>query len=100
MGQHTTSPAVIGTIVGPLRTASFSAQEIEKTLFFVSSLSHLKGRWQMVGQGEPFSDLQGSIKGPLGMRHACSTFLEFAALAVQHQQQPYCAPVSPQEKVG
>ena len=91
---------MIGTTVGLLLTASSSAQEVEKTLFFVSSLSHLKGRWQMTGQAEPPSDLQGSVKGPLGMRHACSTFLEFAALAVQHEQQPYCPPVSSQEKVG
>ena len=69
-------------------------------LFLVNILSHLKGRWQMVGQGGPLADSGASIRGPLGMRHACSMFLEFAALAVQHGQQPYCPPVSLQKKVA
>ena len=34
------------------------------------------------------------------MRQACCSFLDFAALAIQHQQQPYCPPVSPREQVG
>ena len=41
-----------------------------------------------------------ALTGPLAMRQTACTFLEFAALAVQHQlQHPCCPPVSPQEKV-
>ena len=35
-----------------------------------------------------------------GRQQACYSFLVFAALAIQHQQQPYCPPVSPLEQVG
>ena len=69
-------------------------------LFLVMSLSHLRGRWQVAQQAGPATDAGHTLHGPLGMRQACCSFLDFAALAIQHQQQPYCPPVSPQEQVG
>ena len=75
-------------------------QEVEKVLFLVMSLSHLRGCWQMAQQAGPATDAGHTLHGPLGMRQACCSFLDFAALAIQHQQQPYCPPVSPQEQVG
>lgn len=37
--------------------------------------------------------------GPFAVRQACCAFLEFAALAADHEQHPCCMPVSPNEKV-
>ena len=75
-------------------------QEVERILFLASSVSHLKGQWQMASQGGMQGSGLGAFGGPLAMRQASCAFLEFAALAVGHQQQHACCPpVSPQEKV-
>ena len=54
----------------------------------------------MASQGGMQGSGLGAFGGPLAMRQASSAFLEFAALAVGHQQHHACCPpVSPQEKV-
>ena len=72
-------------------------QEVEKVLFLASAVPHLKGQWQMATQGN-FHALEQS-GGPFAIRQASCAFLEFAAIAANHQQHPCCLPVSPQEKV-
>lgn len=68
-------------------------------LFLASSVPHLKGQWQMATQGPSQGPGPGSMGGPLAMRQASCVFLEFAALAIYHHQQPPCCPpISPYEK--
>lgn len=72
---------------------------MERVLFLVSAVSRLKGQWQMATQGALGGAGLLQAGGPFAMRQASCAFLEFAALAANHQQHPCCLPVSAHEKV-
>ena len=74
-------------------------QEVERVLFLVSAVSRLKGQWQMATQGALGATGLLQAGGPFVIRQASCAFLDFAALAADHQQHPWCLPVSAQEKV-
>lgn len=69
-------------------------------LFLIGAVSRLKGRWQMATQGALGGAGLLQTGGPFAVRQACCAFLEFAALAADHEQHPCCMPVSPNEKVS
>lgn len=76
-----------------------SLQEVERVLFLVSAVARLKGRWQMATQGALGATGLLQAGGPFAVRQASCAFLDFAALAADHQQHPCCLPVSAPEKV-
>ena len=74
-------------------------QEVERVLFLVSAVSRLKGQLQMATQGALGASGLLQAGGPFAIRQASCAFLDFAASAVDQQQQPCCLPITAQEKV-
>ena len=72
---------------------------MERVLFLVSAVSRLKGQWQMATQGALGAAGLLQAGGPFALRQATCAFLDFAALAADHQHHLCCLPVSAQEKV-